>query len=78
MNVAKLVETEEQNSGGLIKSAYVVAMGFAVLSAATACVQISAPDEPIVIELNINITQEVVYRLNNEAKETIDSNQEIF
>ena len=43
-----------------------------------ACVSVKAPDKPIVIELNINIRQEVVYRLAEDAKNTIESNPEIF
>ena len=42
------------------------------------CVSVKAPDKPIVIELNINIRQEVVYRLSEDAKNTIKSNPEIF
>jgi len=42
------------------------------------CVNISAPDKPIVINLNINVTQEVVYRLNGEAKALIQQNPGIF
>ncbi|WP_234028980.1 YnbE family lipoprotein [Aurantiacibacter spongiae] len=42
------------------------------------CITLEAPDEPIVIELNINITQEVVYRLAEDAGNTIDENAEIF
>lgn len=42
------------------------------------CVTVSAPDKPIVINLNINIKQEVVYRLDGKAKELIDENAEIF
>ena len=42
------------------------------------CVSVKAPDKPIVIELNINIRQEVVYRLSEDAKNTIQSNPEIF
>lgn len=42
------------------------------------CVTVSAPDKPIVINLNINIKQEVVYRLDGKAKEVIDENAEIF
>lgn len=43
-----------------------------------ACVSVKAPDKPIVIELNINIRQEVVYRLAEDARNTIESNPEIF
>ena len=32
------------------------------------CVNVSAPDKPIEINLNINVKQEVVYRLDNQAK----------
>jgi len=44
----------------------------------TACVNVSAPDKPIVINLNINVTQEVVYRLDGEAKSLIQQNPGIF
>lgn len=59
------------------------AAGGMVALAATAaalggCVTISAPDKPIVINLNINIKQEVVYRLDGKAKAVIDENAEIF
>lgn len=53
-----------------------------VLAATTAalggCVTVTAPDKPIVITLNINIKQEVVYRLDGKAKAVIDENAEIF
>jgi len=42
------------------------------------CVTVNAPNKPIVIELNINIKQEVIYRLAADAGKTIDSNKEIF
>jgi hypothetical protein len=42
------------------------------------CVNVSAPDKPIVINLNINVTQEVVYRLDGEAKSLIQQNPGIF
>ena len=45
---------------------------------ATGCINLDAPTEPIVIELNINITQEVIYRLADDAEETIDDNADIF
>ncbi|MBW8785588.1 MAG: YnbE family lipoprotein [Novosphingobium sp.] len=49
-----------------------------VTLATTGCVSVTAPDKPIVIELNINIKQEVVYRLASDAGKTIQSNKEIF
>ena len=42
------------------------------------CVSVTAPDKPIVIELNINIKQEVVYRLAGDAAKTIESNPGVF
>ena len=42
------------------------------------CVTVNAPDKPIVINLNISITQEVVYRLDGEAKSLIQQNPGIF
>lgn len=42
------------------------------------CVNVTAPDKPIVINLNISITQEVVYRLDGEAKSLIQQNPGIF
>ena len=42
------------------------------------CISVNAPDKPIVIELNINIKQEVVYRLAADAGNTIKDNPDIF
>lgn len=46
--------------------------------ALTACVNVAAPDKPIVIELNINIRQEVVYRVEGAVENLIEDNAEIF
>ena len=42
------------------------------------CVNVTAPDKPIEINLNISVTQEVVYRLDNSAKDLIKDNPGIF
>ena len=42
------------------------------------CVQVSAPDKPIEINLNIRIQQEVVYRIDGDAKKLIEQNGSIF
>jgi len=42
------------------------------------CITVDAPNEPIVIELNINITQEVIYRLADDVRSNIEENPEIF
>lgn len=46
--------------------------------AAVGCVTVEAPDKPIVIELNVNIRQEVIYRLAADAKNTVEENEDIF
>lgn len=53
-------------------------LGIAPVIASGGCVNVTAPDKPIVINLNISITQEVVYRLDNKAKAIIQDNPGIF
>ncbi len=57
-----------------------VAGAMVVLGSALAggCISVNAPNEPIVIELNINITQEVIYRLADDVRDNIEENPEIF
>jgi hypothetical protein len=54
------------------------ALGMAGSMMTAGCITVKAPDKPIVIELNINIKQEVVYRLAGDASQTIESNKEVF
>ena len=42
------------------------------------CVTVNAPEDAIVIELNLNIRQEVIYRLADDVRENIDENPDIF
>jgi hypothetical protein len=56
---------------------YRIALGMIAVSL-TGCVQIDTPDKPIEINLNINIRQEVVFRLDGKAKELVEQNSEIF
>jgi hypothetical protein len=44
----------------------------------TGCVQVTAPDKPIVINLNIAIRQEILYKLDAASKKVIEENPEIF
>ncbi|AWW75042.1 YnbE family lipoprotein [Erythrobacter sp. KY5] len=46
--------------------------------ALSGCINVSAPEEPIVIELNVNIRAEVLYRLAEDASNTIEENADIF
>lgn len=47
-------------------------------AALSGCVQVSAPERPIEINLNINIRQEVVVRLRDDARELIESERGVF
>ncbi len=53
-----------------------MSLGAAMLSAG--CVQVSAPDKPIEINLNINIRQEVIVRLQQDVRDLIESNPGVF
>jgi hypothetical protein len=54
---------------------------FAVLCPAVllaGCIQVKAPDKPIEINLNVNIKQEVVVRLEKDVQDLIKSNPGVF
>ncbi|OWK31493.1 YnbE family lipoprotein [Sphingomonas dokdonensis] len=69
-----LTKHQGHTISAMVKRMVVVGLGLA----SGACVNVSAPDKPIVINLNISVTQEVVYRLDNEAKSLIKQNPGIF
>jgi hypothetical protein len=49
-----------------------------VMPSLSGCVQVAAPDRPIEINLNINIRQEVVVRLQEDVRELIQENPGVF
>jgi hypothetical protein len=53
-------------------------LGAAIAVAGCIPVQIQAPDEPIEINLNVNIRQEVIVRLERDAEELLQQNQDLF
>ncbi|PNU04586.1 YnbE family lipoprotein [Novosphingobium guangzhouense] len=61
-----------------VRAAGMAAIAMAVAFGLGGCIQVAAPDKPIVIELNINIRQEVVYRLAADAAKTVEQNEGIF
>ena len=65
------------DSGGIRGMTRLAALALASLTLA-ACITVEAPDKPIVIELNVNIRQEVIYRLAEDAGDTIENNADIF
>ena len=50
----------------------------AILVPLGGCVQVAAPDKPIEINLNINIRQEVVVRLQEDVRDLIKKNPGVF
>ena len=74
-NAAK---TGDMVRGRILRRCSIAALSVLSAVALSGCISVKAPDKPIVIELNINIRQEVVYRLAEDAKNTIKDNPGIF
>ena len=70
----KGTDASRESMAGLAR-ALLVAAAFAGLGG---CVQVSAPERPIEINLNINIRQEVVVRLQEDVRELIENNPGVF
>lgn len=49
-----------------------------VLAALPGCITVNAPEDKIVIELNINIKQEVLYKIENDVQQAVEQNSGIF
>ncbi|MFZ5617004.1 MAG: YnbE family lipoprotein [Pseudomonadota bacterium] len=49
-----------------------------VTAAACATVKVEAPDKPIEINLNVNIKQEVLIKMDKEIQDLIANNPDIF
>lgn len=49
-----------------------------MVSALAGCVQVTAPDKPIVINLNIAIRQEILFKLTAASEKVIEENPGIF
>ena len=56
----------------------VLGLGAAMLAAGCIPVQIQAPDKPIEINLNVNIRQEVIVRLERDAQQLLEENADLF
>lgn len=61
--------------GGKVKTIAALAGLGAMLAG---CINITAPDKPIVIQLDINIRADVVLALAEDAANTIEDNPDIF
>ena len=62
---------------GAMRRAKLFLLAPALVSTA-GCVQVSAPEKPIEINLNINIRQEVVVRLQEDVRDLIQKNPGVF
>jgi len=62
-----------QGAGGAALTA-----GFFALLAACATVKVEAPDKPIEVNLNVNIKQEVLIKMDKEIQDLIANNPDLF
>lgn len=68
----------QNEHSGTMGTRWMAPVLIASLAALGGCISVNAPEGPIVIELNINIRQEVIYRLAEDAGNTIEENADIF
>jgi len=68
-------ECRWHGGGGLAKRIMVLGSGALALAG---CIQVKAPEKPIEINLNVNVKQEVVVRLQKDASDFISNNPELF
>lgn len=54
------------------------ALASVVLLGTSGCINVAAPEEPIVIELNVNIEARLLVELAPDANNTIEENSDIF
>lgn len=59
-------------------SAARLAAGIAVAVPLTSCISVKAPDKPIDVNLNVNIKQEVLVRLQQDVQQMIQQNPQAF
>lgn len=68
----------KDHDAGQMKRMIAIVAALAALAAASGCVSVTAPNKPIEINLNITITQDVVLKLDTQAKSLIQQNPGIF
>lgn len=72
---AKLIEGDDEGRHGLIVLAFLALGGAA---ACTPTVRVEPPDEPIEINLNVRIEQEVRVKIDRDLEEAFAENSDIF
>ena len=55
-----------------------IAAGIAVTVPLTGCITVKAPDKPIDVNLNVDIKQEVLVRLQQDVQQMISKNPQAF
>lgn len=76
MNAIRLTTSRWSVSpSDMVRSALTLFAGCVMLAG---CVSVKAPDKPIEINLNINVKQEVVVSLKQDAQDLITNNPELF
>ena len=55
-----------------------LAAGIAAIVPLTGCITVKAPDKPIDVNLNVNISQQVVVRLASDVQQMIQQNPQAF
>jgi hypothetical protein len=55
-----------------------MAAGIAVAVPLSSCITVKAPDKPIDVNLNVNISQQVVVRLAGDVQQMIQQNPQAF
>lgn len=59
-------------------SRYLLLPAVAAGALTAGCVQVRAPDKPIEINLNVNIRQEVIVRLEKDVEDLVKKNPGVF
>ena len=54
------------------------ALSIAFTAALSGCITVKAPDKPIDVNLNVNISQQVVVRLASDVQQMIQQNPQAF
>lgn len=55
-----------------------ILLGVVLAASLGGCIKLQAPDKPIEINLNVNVRQEVIVRLEREIEALIQNNPNIF
>lgn len=61
-----------------LKNSARLALGIAAAASLNGCITVKAPDKPIDVNLNVNISQQVVVRLASDVQQMIQKNPQAF